>query len=114
MLSPANAVVIDCRQTELFNERGPDDQCDVRSAGKSRRRAGDLSSLDGIPLAIELAAARTSSMSPPDLVARLGDRLQLLTGGRRTSAERHRTLRATIGWSYDLLTRPTRRSSGGC
>ncbi len=59
--------------------------------------------LDGVPLAIELAAARTRSMSPADLVERLDDRLRLLTGGRRTSVERHRTLRATIQWSYDLL-----------
>jgi predicted ATPase len=62
--------------------------------------------LDGIPLAIELAAARSRTLTPPELVARLGDRLGLLTGGRRTSAERHRTLRATIGWSHDLLTPP--------
>jgi predicted ATPase len=62
--------------------------------------------LDGVPLAIELAAARIRSLSPSDLVARLDDRLRLLTGGRRASVERHRTLRATIQWSYDLLTPP--------
>jgi hypothetical protein len=60
--------------------------------------------LDGVPLAIELAAARTRSLSPSDLVERLDNRLRLLTGGRRASVERHRTLRATIQWSYDLLT----------
>ena len=62
--------------------------------------------LDGVPLAIELAAARTRSLSPADLVARLDDHLRLLSGGRRNSVERHRTLRATIQWSYDLLTPP--------
>ena len=60
--------------------------------------------LDGVPLAIELAAARTTSLAPADLVERLDDRLRLLSGGRRTTVERHRTLRATIQWSYDLLT----------
>jgi predicted ATPase/DNA-binding SARP family transcriptional activator len=59
--------------------------------------------LDGIPLAIELAAARTASHRPVDLVARLDDRLRM-TGGRRTGVARHRTLRAAVQWSYDLLT----------
>ena len=62
--------------------------------------------LDGIPLAIELAAARTTSLSPADLVERLGHSLRLLNGGRRMAADRHRTLRSAIQWSYDLLTPP--------
>ncbi len=59
--------------------------------------------LDGLPLAIELAAARTRSLTPAQLLSRLDDHLRLLGGGRRTSAERHRTLRTTVQWSYDLL-----------
>ena len=59
--------------------------------------------LDGVPLAIELAAARVRRFTPAEMVERLDDHLRLLTGGRRTSIERHRTLRATVQWSYDLL-----------
>ncbi len=59
--------------------------------------------LDGIPLAIELAAARTSSMTPTEIVAHLDHRLKLLTGGRRAAQNRQRTLRAAIEWSYQLL-----------
>jgi predicted ATPase len=59
--------------------------------------------LDGLPLAIELAAARVRSVTPTELLQRLGDRLRLLRSGRRGS-ERHRTLRATVDWSYQLLT----------
>ncbi len=59
--------------------------------------------LDGIPLAIELAAARVASMQPGDIAARLDERFRLLTGGRRTAVERHHTLRATVDWSYELL-----------
>ena len=58
--------------------------------------------LDGIPLAIELAAARMVSMSPQRSVDRLGDRFRLLAGARR-GLERHQTLRHAVGWSYDLL-----------
>ncbi len=59
--------------------------------------------LDGMPLAIELAAARLRSMSLPDLHARLDQRLRLLTGGSRTALARQQTLRATVAWSYTLL-----------
>ncbi|HXY95123.1 MAG TPA: adenylate/guanylate cyclase domain-containing protein [Acidimicrobiia bacterium] len=59
--------------------------------------------LDGMPLAIELAAARVSALRPADIAARLGERFRLLSGGRRTAVERHQTLRATVDWSYSLL-----------
>ena len=64
--------------------------------------------LDGIPLAIELAAARTAALSVEQLVAHLHDRFHLLTGGRRTALPRHQTLRATLDWSYELLPEPER------
>src|SRR6266446_668241 len=60
--------------------------------------------LDGIPLAIELAAPRLRSMSVEELNQRLDQRFALLTGGSRTALPRHRTLRSTIDWSYELLT----------
>lgn len=59
--------------------------------------------LDGIPLAIELAAARTVILSPDQICKRLTDRFKLLTGGKRTDMPKQKTLRAMIDWSYDLL-----------
>ena len=59
--------------------------------------------LDGIPLAIELAAARVVAMTPTEIAGLLDERFRLLTGGRRTAVERHQTLRATVDWSYSLL-----------
>ncbi|MEV5574164.1 BTAD domain-containing putative transcriptional regulator [Spirillospora sp. NPDC052269] len=59
--------------------------------------------LDGIPLAIELAAARLRALTPAQVAARLGDRFRLLTGGSRAALPRHRTLRAVVDWSWDLL-----------
>ncbi len=59
--------------------------------------------LDGIPLAIELAAARTRALSPDEILRRLDDRFKLLTGGTRGALERQGTLRATVDWSHDLL-----------
>src|SRR6202008_1603766 len=60
--------------------------------------------LDGMPLAIELAAARLRTMSLDQLASRLDDRFRLLTSGSRTALPRHRTLRAGVDWSWELLT----------
>jgi predicted ATPase/class 3 adenylate cyclase len=77
--------------------------------------------LDGIPLALELAAARVRALPVEQIAARLDDRFQLLTGGNRNALPRHQTLRAAMDWSYDLLTEPERAVlrrlsvfSGGC
>jgi predicted ATPase/class 3 adenylate cyclase len=59
--------------------------------------------LDGVPLAIELAAARVDTLTPRDIATRLDDRFRLLSSGRRRSVDRHQTLRATLEWSHHLL-----------
>jgi predicted ATPase/class 3 adenylate cyclase len=64
--------------------------------------------LDGIPLALELAAARVKVLAVEQIAARLDDRFRLLTGGSRTALPRHQTLRAAIDWSYDLLSQKER------
>jgi non-specific serine/threonine protein kinase len=64
--------------------------------------------LDGIPLAIEFAAARAATLGIEEVAAALRDRFALLTSGRRMTLPRHRTLRATLDWSYNLLADPER------
>lgn len=64
--------------------------------------------LDGLPLALELAAARLALLTPAEIATRLHDRFALLSGGRRVALPRHQTLRALIEWSYELLTEPER------
>ncbi|HEX4815112.1 MAG TPA: BTAD domain-containing putative transcriptional regulator, partial [Nonomuraea sp.] len=72
-------------------------------AGNAADVAGICRALDGLPLAIELAAARLRTLSVADVAARLGDRFRLLTRGSRTALPRHQTLRAVVAWSWDLL-----------
>lgn len=97
-LDPAGSAV------DLFNERATaasgafDAAADRLAVEEICRR------LDGIPLAIELVAARTTSLAPADLAERLEQRLLSLVGSRRTGADRHRTLHSAIQWSFDLLT----------
>src|SRR5215472_9001008 len=70
--------------------------------------------LDGLPLAIELAAARVKLLPPEAILARLEDSLDLLTGGSRDLPDRQQALRATIAWSYDLLSEGARRLLAVC
>jgi len=71
--------------------------------GQTAMMAGICRRLDGMPLAIELAAARAATLGIEELAARIDDRFDLLSGGRRTALPRHQTLRATLDWSHDLL-----------
>ncbi len=77
--------------------------------GNARAVAEIARRLDGIPLAIELAAARVSLFSPEQIAARLNDRFRLLDGGSRASLPRQQTLRAAVDWSYDLLSEEERQ-----
>ena len=83
----------------LFIERAQAVRADIGDSPAVREL---IRRLDGLPLAIELAAARVKLLGPEQLLERVAQRLDLLKGGRDVD-ERHATLRATIGWSYDLL-----------
>ena len=86
----------------LFDERASA----VNSSFESTESVAQICRrLDGLPLALELAAARVAVLHPDDLLARLEHSLPVLTSGARDAPERHRTLRATLDWSYDLLDR---------
>jgi predicted ATPase/class 3 adenylate cyclase len=96
-LDTADAVDLFCDRAMAVDDTltlSPDDHRAIESICEE---------LDGIPLAIELAAARVRSLTPTEVLERLGDRLQLLRSSARGASERHRTLRATVDWSYRLL-----------
>lgn len=89
---------------QLFAERARAVRPGLVFSAEDLRAIGTITrSLDGIPLALELAAARVSSMSPLEVSQRLANRFTLLTSGARTADERQQTLRATVDWSYQLL-----------
>jgi predicted ATPase/DNA-binding XRE family transcriptional regulator len=94
---------------DLFAERALAARPDFTLSEGERSKARELCrQLDGMPLAIELAAARLRVMSLDDILAHLNDRMKLLAGGSRTALPRQHTLRATLDWSHDLLSEPER------
>ena len=101
---PSLAALGDYPAVRLFAERARAQQPTFAlTAGNARPVAALCRRLDGIPLALELAAARVRALPPGELAARLDDALRLLGGGSRTAPSRHQTLRATLDWSYRLL-----------
>ncbi len=93
----------------LFIERALAVKSDFAVTNENAPAVAQICSrLDGIPLAIELAAARVKGLSVEQIAHHLDDRFRLLTGGSRTALPRHQTLRAMIEWSYDLLSDPER------
>ena len=93
----------------LFEERARLAQSDFKLTMENASSVAQICSrLDGIPLAIELAAARVNMFSPDQIATRLDDRFHLLTGGSRTALPRQQTLRASIDWSWNLLSDPER------
>jgi predicted ATPase/DNA-binding SARP family transcriptional activator/DNA-binding CsgD family transcriptional regulator len=94
----------------LFTERATHRSSDFTLAETNACSVADICrKLDGIPLAIELAAARTGTLSVQQISARLSDSLKLLTGGGGDTSSRHQTLRGTLDWSYGLLEEPEKR-----
>ncbi|MFI7340118.1 ATP-binding protein [Streptomyces sp. NPDC050085] len=90
---------------ELFVQRAAAVVPGFAATGENRDQLAALARrLDGIPLALELAAVRLRAVPLQQLVERLGQRFEVLTGGRRTALTRHQTLRTAIGWSHELCT----------
>ena len=89
---------------QLFVARAKNKQSEFILSDQNAKQVLQICTrLDGIPLAIQLAASRVNVFNPESIISRLDDRFRLLTGGSRTALERHKTLQATVDWSYDLL-----------
>lgn len=96
--------LMECEAVRLFVERAQAATSDFAVTDVNVRAVAEICiRLDGLPLAIELAAPRVRALPAPALLRRLDQRLRLLTGGAQDVDERQRTLRATLEWSYDLL-----------
>jgi predicted ATPase/class 3 adenylate cyclase len=103
-------VMRDSEAVRLFVARAQSVRADFAlDEGNAGAVAQICSRLDGVPLAIELAAARVALLTPAELAQRLDHRFRVLTGSERSAIERHQTLRAAIDWSYDLLVDRERR-----
>jgi predicted ATPase len=101
--------VLEYQAARLFAERARAVRPNFRITDDNATAVADIvRRLDGIPLAIELAAARTRVLSPEQIADGLSDRFRLLTGGIRQTLPRQRTLEASVDWSYALLTEPER------
>jgi predicted ATPase len=97
--------IIESDAARLFAERAAAVRSGFELDGANAEAVSELCRrLDGIPLAIELAASRVASMAVGEIAELLDQRFRLLTGGRRAALERHSTLRAAVDWSYSLLT----------
>ncbi len=97
-------LIVNSDAVRLFEERARAVREDFRVDAANAKTVDELCRrLDGIPLAIVLAASRVASLGVPEILALLDERFRLLTGGRRVALERHQTLRAAVDWSYSLL-----------
>ncbi len=103
--APDADAVLGSEAGALFTSRAREAGGDLTLDDRNATAIHSLCSrLDGIPLAIELAAAQTALMTPAEIERRVDRQFTTVTGGRRGAFERHQTLRAAIDWSYDLLT----------
>ena len=102
--SATGEALLQSAAVRLFEDRAADAGAVTTWNDAQWAAVGEISRrVDGIPLAIELAAARVVSMRPAEIAAHLDERFRLLTGTRRGRVERHQTLRSTVEWSYQLL-----------